>query len=397
MTKEERLQEINSIKEQISVLKKEADYYNALQLALKLVLNGSYGAFAAAYFVCHSPAVASSITAQGRELTKFMSEKNEEYWYEKWHLDTETHQKMGITGEVKQIPRTASTSIYADTDSVFVSYYPAMKSCNWSGDPLQFCTDMDKYKIADYFKECLDEFAARFHVENKQDFELEKINASALNIAKKKYILHNVWEDGILQDGLNNIIPKGVELVRSSTPTFVRDRVMSIINYLFTHPDDFNIKDLVKLVKQLRKEFELADIDDIAMQSSCSNYATKVLDDKNQLSFVNGAHFGVKASAYYNYLLHKNSKYADKYERIKGGKIKYYYCINNADENDEEAKIFAYHRGSHPVEFAPPVDYDTQFQKSILSLVNSLIQPLGLPEINKRLSVVMDIFGGYGL
>jgi hypothetical protein len=43
---------------------------------------------------------------------------------------------------------------------------------------------------------------------------------------------------------------------------------------------------------------------------------------------------------------------------------------------------------------APDIDLDVQFEKSILSPINSIIAPLGLPEINKRLSVVMDIFGG---
>ncbi len=42
MTKEEKKLKIDSLKEKASTLKKEVDYYNALQLALKLVLNGSY-------------------------------------------------------------------------------------------------------------------------------------------------------------------------------------------------------------------------------------------------------------------------------------------------------------------------------------------------------------------
>jgi hypothetical protein len=58
--------------------------------------------------------------------------------------------------------------------------------------------------------------------------------------------------------------------------------------------------------------------------------------------------------------------------------------------------MFAYIRGSYPMEFAPPIDYDEQFAKSILSPVNSIIEPLGMPEITKRLSVVMDIFSGMG-
>ena len=42
MTKEEKLKKLGLLKDQASALKKDVDYYNALQLALKLVLNGSY-------------------------------------------------------------------------------------------------------------------------------------------------------------------------------------------------------------------------------------------------------------------------------------------------------------------------------------------------------------------
>jgi hypothetical protein len=42
MIKEEKLNKINSLKQRAEQLKREVDYYNALQLALKLILNGSY-------------------------------------------------------------------------------------------------------------------------------------------------------------------------------------------------------------------------------------------------------------------------------------------------------------------------------------------------------------------
>ena len=56
---------------------------------LKLVLNGSYGAFATPYFILFNNHVAGSITAQGRVLTQTMHKVNEDYWYNQWHLDTE--------------------------------------------------------------------------------------------------------------------------------------------------------------------------------------------------------------------------------------------------------------------------------------------------------------------
>ena len=473
MTKQEKIKRLDELKKQANELKKEVDYYNALQLALKLVLNGSYGAFATPYFVLFNNSVASTITAQGRDLTKTMDMVNEDYWYKEWHLDYELHKKLGIE-HVTQIPKNEPVSIYADTDSLFVSFLPAIEHSTWkdlvfnkfelesidepfivlaqeicqfdnpnclgkaetvdelkdlltqpyqhilidgrfildrdlkkmmkSGvltcEPrwnwareLDYIHGIDQMRYGDYFKKCLEDYAGGFGVENKEDFELERVSESIISLAKKKYIQHVAFEDGIPYERLTYLFPKGVELVRRSTPAFARDKIINIVKYLFENSDTFNIKDLLKLVKQLRKEFELADIDDISMQSSCSKYDEKVVDDKNlPLKFVNGAHFAVKASAYHNYLISQDKEIQRKYEPIKSGtKIKYYYCKNRANGD-----MFAYIRGQYPIEVAPSIDYDTQFEKSILSPINTIIEPLGMPEITARLSVVMDIFSGFG-
>lgn len=435
-----------------------------------MVLNGSYGAFATSYFILYNNQVAGTITAQGRELTKTMDKFNEDYWYNHWVSDFELHMKLGIK-DITKISKDDPVSIYADTDSLFVSFKPAMDHCvwknlifndeylnsfdkkfiilsdkdisvnnsnfigkandiseleslmdsdyefiladgffvkdrklnelisngtikyilwNWSCE-LDFIHGIDQFRYADYFKKCLEDYATSYGVENKEDFELERISESIVNIAKKKYIQHIVFEDGISFDRLSYFYPKGVELVRSSTPFFAREKIINIVKYLFSNPDTFNIKDLLKLVKDLRKEFELADIDDISMQSSVSNYESKVLNDKSlPLSFVSGAHFAVKSAAHYNYLLMKNKEYQTKYEFIKSGtKIKYYCC-----KDKTVTDMFAYMRGSYPMEFAPEIDYDLQFSKSILSPINSIIEPLGMPEITDRLTIVMDIWKG---
>jgi len=437
-------------------------------------LNGSYGAFATQYFILFNQHVAGTITAQGRDLTKTMDAVNEKYWYEQWHLDYELHARLGVKNVTPILKKNGEeVSIYADTDSLFVSFEPVIRHCEWQNlfinkvdsidskfgileyrqetktdnenclgifrkpddlkeflktntvdyliidgyfvkdrsfnytelqdilknieirwnwfNELDFIHGVDGFRFGGYFKNCLEEYAESFGVKNREDFELERVSESIMNFSKKKYIQNIVYEDGIPFDRLTYIFPKGVELVRSSTPLFAREKIIQIVKYLFEHPDDFNIKDLLKLVKNLRKEFELADIDDISMQSSCSNYETKVLEDKDRLTFVSGAHFAVKSAAYYNFLLNQNKGLQSKYEFIKSGtKIKYYTC-KNKKIND----TFAFIRGSYPIEFAPEVDYDEQFMKSILSPINSIIKPLGLPEITKRLSVILDIFNGF--
>lgn len=398
---------------------------------------------------------------------------NEDYWYNQWHLDEEFHKNLCIRN-VTQINNNEAVSIYADTDSLFVSFLPAIEHSEWENlflnpkslseidkkfivlSPKKINTDnpnylggaenyndfeklltmdyemvivdglfikdrdfmnlvssgsltcdvkwnwsrevdyihgMDHYRYGGYFKQCLEDYAAGFGVDNKEDFELERISESIISLAKKKYIQHVSFEDGIPYERLSYLYPKGVELVRSSTPLFAREKIINIVKYLFENSNTFNIKDLLKLIKALRKEFELADIDDIAMQSSCSNYDAKVIDDKSlPLKFVNGAHFAVKASAYHNYLLNQNKLLQTKYEFIKSGtKIKYYYC-----KDTHNGDIFAYIRGSYPIEIAPEINYDIQFAKCILAPINKIIEPLGMPEITERLSVVMDIFNGFG-
>ena len=432
-----------------------------------------YGAFATAYFILYNNHVAGTITAQGRDLTQTMDRVNEDYWYNQWQHDFELHKRLCVRN-VTAIDRSEPVSIYADTDSLFVSFLPAINHSDWKNlllnhsalkemdkkfivlSPNHANTDnpnylggaenlkdfeellskdyeaiivdglfikdrgfmkllgsgaltcevewnwsrevdyihgMDHFRYGGYFKQCLEDYAATFGVENKEDFELERISESIISLAKKKYIQHVSFEDGIPYERLTYLFPKGVELVRSSTPLFAREKIINIVKYLFEHSNTFNIKDLLKLIKALRKEFELADIDDISMQSSCSNYQTKIIDDKNlPLQFVNGAHFAVKASAYHNYMLHQNKALQNKYEFIKSGtKIKYYYC-----KNKNNGDIFAYIRGSYPIEIAPAIDYDIQFAKCILSPINKIIEPLGMPEITERLSVVMNIFSGFG-
>src|SRR5690606_27456329 len=115
---------------------------------------------------------------------------------------------------------------------------------------LDFIIGYNHYRYDQYFKDKLEEHAQKYGVENLQDFELEKINDSIINIAKKKYIQNIVYEDGMIHDNLSYILPKGVELVRSGTPLFARDKIVNIVKYLFSNPETYNAKNLLALIKE---------------------------------------------------------------------------------------------------------------------------------------------------
>lgn len=80
------------------ILEKSASYsYNkAMQMALKTVLNATYGAFANKYFVLSNSKIANAITAMGRDLIRYMIICSEDYFYNKWHLDIDKHSLLGM-------------------------------------------------------------------------------------------------------------------------------------------------------------------------------------------------------------------------------------------------------------------------------------------------------------
>jgi hypothetical protein len=94
-----------------------------------------------------------------------MNAVNERYWYEQWHLDFELHAKLGIKN-ITKISKSEPTSIYADTDSLFVSFEPAIEHCEWQNlvidsintidEPFVFLEYRQESKIKN--KNCLGHF-----------------------------------------------------------------------------------------------------------------------------------------------------------------------------------------------------------------------------------------------
>lgn len=387
MTQNEKQDKIEEIKLKIADAQKEADKFNAMQLALKLVLNGTYGAFGNRHFVCSNPQIANAITSMGREIITYMDTCNVKYWTEIWHVDHELHRHLGIETPTAINVETDPVSIYIDTDSLFVGFQPGLDSSGWDKDPMQFIHQVNDFRLSGFFKDCLEEYATKYGVDNVQDFELERVDESVLFLEKKRYVQNVVYEDGYDYDRLSYIYAKGVELIKSSTPIFVREKLSELMKYILDTRNKLSISDLNKKIREMKHMFEMADIEDISSSSGLNNYDKWCINDQSKFEYELGTPFHVKASIFHNYLLNQNSEYKKKYNLLKSGlKIKYYYC------KDRRNSVFAYDRGSFPKEFAPPIDIDTQFEKTILNIVNMFTNALGLPELNARLTFRLSIF-----
>lgn len=255
---------------------------------------------------------------------------------------------------------------------------------------LDYVHCLDYFRIANYYKKCLDEHAEIYNVKNIQDFELEKISESIINLEKKKYIQHIRWEDGVYYDRLKYLQPKGVDIVRSSTPKFVRGEngILAIVKYIFDKPKDNSIKNIIDMLKKIREEMELSDADDISGQSSCSKYIDNVISDRDYVEVKSATHFAVKAAAYHNMLLYKNPELISKYAPLTSGdKVKYYYC-NGVNGHE----IFAYRRGGFPIEFAPSINWVKHFEIFVLNPINKIITSMNHPKINDDLKYKKGIF-----
>lgn len=96
MSDSEKIRRIEELKKQIEKTKSEYNYAKAMQLALKLILNGSYGAFCHPAFTVSNTNIANSITALAREVINFMLDHIEDYFYNEWGYDTKIHDLLGV-------------------------------------------------------------------------------------------------------------------------------------------------------------------------------------------------------------------------------------------------------------------------------------------------------------
>ena len=359
--------------------------YN-LEKAIKLAINSIYGAFANDYFHFRSTDIAETVTLQGQDAIKHTEVNVEKYFKEFWHKDKKLHEAMGITGEVK--PLTQNVWKYTDTDSGYIIFEEVMESCNWQGTVMDFILKINKHRLADYIKMVLSKYAESYNSDNFLDFELETIAHNAIWVAKKKYVQNIIWKDGKTFDAGSYISTKGLEIIQSSTPAFCRDKLTDLVKFLFSKDklDNDAIGGLTRVLKEIKKEFQLADIEQISSNRRIGDYNKFVINDTNEFELAKGCPIHVRAGAHHNYLVN-NSKQKNDFEMIKtSDKIRWYYA------SDQFCDVFGYLPGNFPYQLAPKIDIDRQFEMFILEPLNRIIIPSGMPRLNRSLAYTISLF-----
>lgn len=88
------------------------------QGAIKILINSIYGAFGNKWFYFYDVDIAQSITLQGQDMIKFANKVIDFYFKNRWHEDTELHEKLRISHlKVNKIAENEIIAAYTDTDS----------------------------------------------------------------------------------------------------------------------------------------------------------------------------------------------------------------------------------------------------------------------------------------
>lgn len=272
-------------------------------------------------------------------------------------------------------------------NSIYVEFSEVMKNCSgWEGTEKEFAMKLYEVRLKGYIEHILQNYADHFNAENFLVFELETISKSAIWLSKKKYIKDLIWHDPDLDyESGTHVESKGIEIIQSSTPLFAREHLQELATYLLL-TDNISIKEFTNKLKSIKRQFKLANIDDISFSKRVNNYKQYIVNDYDKFEVGLKCPPGVKAAGYHNYLLN-NSKYREKYNIIGNGeKLKIYYST------DKNCEVFAYSPGDYPAEIAPQIDYDTQFEKSILDPINRFVKVMGYKEYDRNLLYTASVF-----
>ena len=153
-------------------------------------------------------------------------------------------------------------------------------------------------------------------------------------------------------------------MIKSSTPSAIRDKMKATIKLMVTGTED----EVQDYIANFRKEFKTLPIEEISFPRSVNGLKTYT---DNILIYTKGTPIHVKGSLLYNYLLNKH-KLTKKYPIIKEGeKLKFTYLIQPNPINDT---VISY-PNRLPSEFGLDnyINYDLQFEKAFLDPIKIIL------------------------
>jgi DNA polymerase elongation subunit (family B) len=333
-------------------LLKDISRLNNLQMAMKIALNSAYGAMGNQYFRYFDIRMAEGITTSGQLSIRWMANK----------LNAFMNKTMKTEGK--------DYVVAIDTDSIYLTLETLVE---------QACagqTDEQKIKFMDkvcegIFQPFIDtgyqELADYMNAySQKMQMKREVLADKGIWTAKKRYIL-NVHNSEGVQYEKPKIKVMGLEMVKSSTPAVIRDKLRDSIEVILRG----NQADLQNYIMEFRKEFDKLPVEEIAFPrgvNGMKQYAGSPIYSK-------GTPIHVRGALLFNHYT-KKMGLDKKYQPIRDGdKIRFIYVRK---PNKFQEDVIAFSQELPPeFELHSYIDYDKMFEKVFTDALQIIIGSLG--------------------
>lgn len=333
-------------------LLKDISRLNNLQMAMKIALNSAYGAMGNQYFRYFDIRMAEGITTSGQLSIRWMANK----------LNAFMNKTLKTEGK--------DYVVAIDTDSIYLTLEVLVeKMCDGKTDD-QKIKFMDKV-CEEVFQPFIDsgyqELANYMNAySQKMQMKREVLADKGIWTAKKRYIL-NVHNSEGVQYAKPKIKVMGLEMVKSSTPAVIRDKLRDSIEVILRG----NQADLQNYIMEFRKEFDKLPVEEIAFPrgvNGMKQYAGSPIYSK-------GTPIHVRGALLFNHYT-KKMGLDKKYQPIRDGdKIRFVYVRK---PNKFQEDVIAFSQELPPeFELHSYIDYDKMFEKVFTDAIQIIISSLG--------------------
>jgi DNA polymerase elongation subunit (family B) len=338
-------------------IEKRIARFNNLQLAKKVSLNSAYGALGNQYFRYFDIRQASGITTAGQLSIRWIEKKINEYL-----------NKLLKTKDADYVIASDTDSIYLSLDKLVSETIVKQKPNADTREIIKFMDKACEDRIQPFIDKAYAELAGYINAyEQKMQMKREALADKGIWTAKKRYIL-NVYNNEGVEYAKPKVKVMGLEMIKSSTPSFCREKLWQAIDVILSGTED----EVIRFIEQTQTEFKSADIPEIAFPRGV-NGLEKFSDVKTL--FGKGCPIHVRGSLIYNHLI-KSKKLEKKYQLIKEGeKIKFIYLI---EPNTIQSNVISF-TGILPEELdiKKYIDYNTQFNKSFVEPLKIILDSIG--------------------
>ena len=347
-------------------LLKDISRLNNLQMAMKIALNSAYGAMGNQYFRYFDIRMAEGITTSGQLSIRWMANK----------LNAFMNKTLKTEGK--------DYVVAIDTDSIYLTLETLVeKTCEGKTDEQKIkfmdkiCEDVFQPFIDSGYQELADYMNA---YSQKMQMKREVLADKGIWTAKKRYIL-NVHNSEGVQYEKPKIKVMGLEMVKSSTPAVIRDKLRDSIEVILKGSQS----DLQKYIMEYRKEFDKLPVEEIAFPrgvNGLKQYAGSPIYSK-------GTPIHVRGALLFNHYT-KKLGLDKKYQPIRDGdKIRFVYVRK---PNPFQEDVIAFSQELPPeFDLRSYIDYDKMFEKVFTDALQIVIQPLGWNTSEQ--SSLEDFFG----